>query len=117
MKFSTFLNGNVEKDFLDYMKQTGETNKSGVASELIALGLRVKNNNKEKPPVSDRELLEELLLRVSLDSRITRAVYSNTRPPVSPSDEHKRNSLEKIHSHSLHNKDEVGKFLSGNYEK
>lgn len=118
MKMHIYLRGDVEHDFVKYMETIGETNKSGVASDLIALGLRVKNKNQDKPFISDRELLEEILSRTNLNLRLTKAVFVSTRPYPEPLPNIQLNAgFDLVHTNLLQSNDAVKRFLAGEFKE
>ncbi len=78
MRLQSVLSGDLEKRFLNYKRQFPDRSESALGAELIDLALRIKEHQPSEGDKSNREILEELLLEVSLIKRVSNNIFVNT---------------------------------------
>lgn len=113
MKIQSSLGKELSARFNKYMEDIGSKNQSQTAADLIDLALRIKEHSNDDG-VSTKDMIQNVLEQVTLQTRTLNHIYSNTFPRE-PIDNGQLDIIrENLREFKIISDNDTRKFLEGN---
>ena len=113
MKIQSSLGKELSARFNKYMEDIGSKNQSQTAADLIDLALRIKEHSNDDG-VSTKDMIQNVLEQVTLQTRTLNHIYSNTFPREPIDNRQLELIRENLREFKIISDNDTRKFLEGN---